>query len=1007
MEEINSEYALGIDLGTTYSCVSVFRNGAIEIIPNEISERTTPSVITFLENNEIKAGEQTLNYEIKNPKNTIYSIKRLIGKEFNEKMSEEIKKENWPFEVVKSEKNLKPRIKIVLKDEIKYYYPEEISSFILKKLIKSAKEYLGESVNNAVITVPHNFSITQRAATKKAAEMAGINVLRILSEPTAASLAYGLEKKFSKNMPKSKDNINNKYILTFDLGGGTFDISLLEISEVEEDIFDVKATSGDNYLGGDDFDNKLFEYCLEQFCKLYNIEENKIINDKMSVKKLKKQCENAKRSLSSKYETNIYIDEFFDEKDLDIKITRARFENLCNDLFAKLLNHVEKVLNDAQINKSNIKEVVLVGGSTKIPRVKEIISNYFENSKINCEINPDEAVAYGAGILAAKLMHQGGDTINDLVLMDITPLSLGTSVINESTNPKVKSLGNLMDFIIPRGTRIPITLNKNYSTVSDNQKIMDIDIYEGERKYIKDNHLLGKFVIEIPPLPKGEVKIKVCVNIDINGILNISALDKSGIIKGKMKIRNDKELISEEEYNEIMNKNKKIVNKSISKEEKNYKKKIRDYYQFYLEEKDNSYKIKFLIEYNKSIIQFIETFDFNNLNNITVFEKFYLYVKLLFESYQKILILDENNSQNYEEDIKSVAKKYLKLLIRINPYSINELIKLFQNTDDKLLYDIVVFAMKLYYENGIKYLNNQNYNCKNYRARNEFINCIKLKNNFINERRLSLLEDLKKEHDDIIIKAKSNINRIDTSLKLNIELKDNYDNLKLFNNAEYLDKDGILILLGKYREALNNILENDKKNEVEGNNNILNEIEIEAILSANIVKIQYEFLQKNNYDSLKKLAEHSVNLAMSIQKNWDTIPWFKDIKEILEKIRRRNIMNEIIDEEEFEEQMLVEKKEIFEEIEKYSKKDNFTFIKFILDKHPPKRYIKSDKTIEQQWKENKNNLINVLCAKYNQANYPRNTDEEKLKYLIAGKICEHLNNIYHDVNPNQHVCEDE
>ena len=349
----------------------------------------------------------------------------------------------------------------------------------------------------------------------------------------------------------------------------------------------------------------------------------------------------------------------------------------------------------------------------------------------------------------------------------------------------------------------------------------------------------------------------------------------------------------------------------------------------------------------------------------------------------------------------------MKLLIRINPYSINELIKLFQNTDDKLLYDIVVFAMKLYYENGIKYLNNQNYNCKNYRARNEFINCIKLKNNFINERRLSLLEDLKKEHDDIIIKAKSNINRIDTSLKLNIELKDNYDNLKLFNNAEYLDKDGILILLGKYREALNNILENDKKNEVEGNNNILNEIEIEAILSANIVKIQYEFLQKNNYDSLKKLAEHSVNLAMSIQKNWDTIPWFKDIKEILEKIRRRNIMNEIIDEEEFEEQMLVEKKEIFEEIEKYSKKDNFTFIKFILDKHPPKRYIKSDKTIEQQWKENKNNLINVLCAKYNQANYPRNTDEEKLKYLIAGKICEHLNNIYHDVNPNQHVCEDD
>ena len=265
MEEIYSEYALGIDLGTTYSCVSVFRNGTIEIIPNEISERTTPSIVTFLDNNEIKVGEQTLNYEIKNPKNTVFSIKRLIGRELDEKMTEEIKKANWPFEVVKSENNLKPKIKVELNNETKDYYPEEISSFVLKKLLKSAKDYLGENVNCAVITVPHNFSVQQRAATKKAAEMAGIQVLRILSEPTAASLAYGLEKKFSKNLKDSNtadDTEKNKYILTFDLGGGTFDISLLEISKEEEDMFEVKATSGDNHLGGDDFDNKLFNFCL-------------------------------------------------------------------------------------------------------------------------------------------------------------------------------------------------------------------------------------------------------------------------------------------------------------------------------------------------------------------------------------------------------------------------------------------------------------------------------------------------------------------------------------------------------------------------------------------------------------------------------------------------------------------------------------------------------------------------------------------------------------------------
>ena len=275
MEEIDSEYALGIDLGTTYSCISVFRNGAIEIIPNEISERTTPSVVTFLDNNEIKVGEQTLNYELDNPKNTVYSVKRLIGREFDKKLSGEIEKENWPFEVVKSENNLKLKIKIELSNETKYYYPEEISSFVLKKLLKSSEEYLQKKINNAVITVPHNFSIQQRAATKKAAEMAGIKVLRILSEPTAASLAYGLEKKLSKLTQESNKSFDNneinKYILTFDLGGGTFDISLLEISKEEEDIFNVKATSGDNYLGGDDFDNKLFDYCLENFCKLNGI----------------------------------------------------------------------------------------------------------------------------------------------------------------------------------------------------------------------------------------------------------------------------------------------------------------------------------------------------------------------------------------------------------------------------------------------------------------------------------------------------------------------------------------------------------------------------------------------------------------------------------------------------------------------------------------------------------------------------------------------------------------
>ena len=393
-------------------------------------------------------------------------------------------------------------------------------------------------------------------------------------------MAYGLDKKLSKLTLESLNysNINpnkieEQYILTFDLGGGTFDISLLELSESEENIFDVKATSGDNYLGGDDFDNKLVDYCLEKFCKNNNIDKNKILTDKRCIKRLKKQCENSKKILSYINQTNIYIDEFIDGKDLDIRITKAKFEELCKPLFDKLLYHVEKVLKDANLNKSNINEVVLIGGSSKIPKVKDIISNYFRGTKINSEINPDETVAYGAGIYAAKLINQGGDILNDLILKDITPLSLGIAIVNENSNPKIKSLGDLMSIIIPRGTRIPITLYKDYTNSIDNQEKMIIQIFEGERKYIKDNHLLGKFVIDLPKGPRGEIKVKVGINVDINGILNITAIEKSGKYKKEIKIKNDKDIIDEKEFIDIKKRNKKIFNKKEFNLEKNYKKK--------------------------------------------------------------------------------------------------------------------------------------------------------------------------------------------------------------------------------------------------------------------------------------------------------------------------------------------------------------------------------------------------------------------------------------------------
>ena len=508
--------------------------------------------------------------------------------------------------------------------------------------------------------------------------------------------------------------------------------------------------------------------------------------------------------MSSKEETHIYIDYFINEKDLDIKISRAKFEDLCKNLFDKLLYHIEKALKDSKLNKANINEVVLIGGSTKIPKVKELIYNYFKGIKINDEINPDETVSYGAGIYAAKLIRQGGDTINDLVLMDITPLSLGTSVKNEDKN--TKTLGDLMNFIIPRGTRIPITLYKNYATIIDNQKRMLIDIYEGERKYIKDNHLLGQFVIDLPPGPKGQVKVKIGINIDGNGILNITAQALSGKNKNSLKIKNDKEVITENEINEIKKKNKNILNKIELNKEKNFKKKIREFYKYYIEENNNEYKLKYLKEYNISIIEFIETFDFNNLDNVTIFEKLHLYVKLLFESYQKLIVLDSNLEPNYEEEIKKQGKKYLKLLIKINPYCIYQLLSIFINTKDSIFYELVIFVMKLYYDNGIKYMNNKNYINKKYKARNELVNCLKLSQNFIEERKLILLKNLEEEHNNIIFNSKLNINKIESSLKISIDLKNDNDSQKLFKNDQYFDKDHLLILLGKYREALENTL---------------------------------------------------------------------------------------------------------------------------------------------------------------------------------------------------------
>ena len=397
---------------------------------------------------------------------------------------------------------------------------------------------------------------------------------------------------------------------------------------------------------------------------------------------------------------------------------------------------------------------------------------------------------------------------------------------------------------------------------------------------------------------------------------------------------------------------------------------------------------------------------------MTIFEKIYIYVKLLFESYEKIVTIDPIIGLEEQEEIKKASKNYIQLLIKKNPYCIYQLLSIYKNFNENILYEIVIFVMKLYYENGIKILNSQN-NRKNFRARNEFINCMKLGKNFIEEKKLILLKDLKEEYDNLNFKSNLNINKIESSIKINIEINENYDKQNLFKNDQFYDKDNLLIILGKYRKALENTLNNiNNINESclkDSDNLSPNEIETESFLLANIVKIKFCLLQSGNHNILKKMAEQSVNLSMSINKNWDSIPWFREIKTILEELRARTVEMEAFKEKEFKKIILEREKEIFDEIKEYSEKTNIEFIKFIIEKHPPRRYKKPEKTIEQFWEQNKENLIDILCAKYHPTNYPKNTYEEQKKYVIAEKISEHLNHIYQDIKSNNrmNICEDD
>ena len=992
---------IGIDLGTTFSCIGVYRNAAVEIIPNEKGDRTTPSVVSFLDG-DIYVGEQTEYKRLKDPKNKIYAVKRIIGRNFDdEEVQEDIRA--FSYKIV-SDHLGRPVIE-VNSNGIKRYSPEQIAAKILAKLKQSAESFLGHNIKKVVITVPAYFTERQKQATKNAGEIAGLEVIKIINEPTAASLAYGFGK-YNNNFGKllNKKNIFDEIspmtnrsaptpimekkkdcqnILVFDLGGGTLDVTLLEL---EEGDITVKSHSGKMHLGGEDFDNQIMQYCINQFRYKTSIDLNKEEYLKQKTR-LKEHCEKAKKKLSQQKEVEIEVESIAKGKDFYLKLSRAKFEDLCKDIFEKCKLPINEVLNDAKCKPQDVDEIVLVGGSTRIPKIQEMLKDYFFGKELNKRLNPDEAVAYGATIEAALQM---GKYSEDVALLDVCPFSLGIAVVNRQDD-KVEDM--LMSKVIKRGSKLPCKKMEIFNPAEDYQKSILFRVYEGENQYVKNNYLLGKFrLVNLPMKPKNEVDFEVTFDLDEDSILTVTAVEKNNKSNcNSIVIKNDKGGLSKNEIEEAKKRQNDEYGSNLEPAmiiERNYKKEINKLYNEINTLTDPKEQYYTIIKLKNTIENFVNSFNKENMENETYKQKMYYYLTYLFNCYSSLLNFKNLISDEEKDDIISKVKNYLQNFEKTGTSYGSTLVKIFKDNENDIFGEFCIQILGYYSQRGTEYyanpFSNEKKNAKHYLE--EALSII---------RKYSVKEKIQNNSYllDRFISIEDNINELLNILKAESIEKycASFSKDMLIREDEFSTEEKKIDILDRFKDALA-FLKNPRKRA---------DKLLKAIYLANIVKIEFKMFNSNNYDALLKMIDDCISLKLDVPQGCGSrvegpqLEWFNEIckiKQEIEKKKEQLKLNPKEDENKIKEEL----KYTLDEINFYYQKGKIDFFFYVLKYHKPigldDDYIFQTRgQLENKYYEDTKKFLKKMRRLYNPVRYKGDKEEEQKRHAIMQEIQKLLN----------------